>query len=136
MTALLRLSGMDASTGQPLTGSAHLVQSIRDILTTPIGSRVMRRDYGSRLPALLARHTQRPQQASPPQTLGEVADGRHQDQDLPQRRNHAGQQKLRIVATEVIQRGHLAHHGHRLTGSGQRHRATNQTLQDAQLRRR
>lgn len=53
MTALLRLSGMDASTGQPLTGSAHLVQSIRDILTTPIGSRVMRRDYGSLLPELI-----------------------------------------------------------------------------------
>ncbi len=44
---------MDASTGQPLTGSAHLVQSIRDILTTPIGSRVMRRDYGSLLPELI-----------------------------------------------------------------------------------
>ena len=53
MTALLRLSGMDASTGQPLTGSAHLVQSIRDILTTPIGSRVMRRDYGSLVPDLI-----------------------------------------------------------------------------------
>ncbi len=27
----------------------HLRQSVRDILTTPIGSRVMRREYGSRL---------------------------------------------------------------------------------------
>jgi phage baseplate assembly protein W len=27
----------------------HLKQSIADILNTPIGSRVMRRDYGSRL---------------------------------------------------------------------------------------
>jgi len=32
---------------------AHLRQSIEDILTTPVGSRVMRRDYGSRLPELL-----------------------------------------------------------------------------------
>ena len=32
---------------------AHLRQSVADILTTPIGSRVMRRDYGSRLPELL-----------------------------------------------------------------------------------
>ena len=41
--------GMSASTGQPLDGTAHLEQSIGDILTTPIGSRVMRRDYGSLL---------------------------------------------------------------------------------------
>jgi len=40
---------MDATTGKPLDGIAHLKQSIRDVLTTPLGSRVMRRDYGSRL---------------------------------------------------------------------------------------
>ena len=43
------MPGMDARTGRPLDGSAHLAQSIRDILVTPIGSRVMRRDYGSEL---------------------------------------------------------------------------------------
>lgn len=47
--------GMDAATGRPLSGEAHLVQSIRDILTTPIGTRVMRRDYGSKLVDLLDR---------------------------------------------------------------------------------
>lgn len=47
------MRGMCAATGQPLDGVAHLKQSIRDILTTPVGSRVMRRDYGSRLFALL-----------------------------------------------------------------------------------
>ena len=31
----------------------HLRQSIRDILTTPIGSRVMRRDYGSKIYRLI-----------------------------------------------------------------------------------
>ncbi|MEP4038514.1 GPW/gp25 family protein [Pseudophaeobacter sp.] len=41
--------GIDASTGKRLSGVSHLRQSVRDILTTPIGSRVMRRDYGSRL---------------------------------------------------------------------------------------
>lgn len=41
--------GIDATTGRKLDGIDHLRQSIRDILTTPIGSRVMRRDYGSRL---------------------------------------------------------------------------------------
>lgn len=43
------MRGMDASTGKPVEGIAHLKQSVRDILTTPIGSRVMRREYGSRL---------------------------------------------------------------------------------------
>ncbi|WP_336424828.1 GPW/gp25 family protein [Roseovarius sp. D0-M9] len=40
---------MNASNGTVLDGLGHLRQSITDILTTPIGSRVMRRDYGSRL---------------------------------------------------------------------------------------
>ena len=43
------MKGMNATTGKPLDGIAHLRQSIIDILTTPIGSRIMRRDYGSRL---------------------------------------------------------------------------------------
>jgi phage baseplate assembly protein W len=43
------MNGIDAITGKRVSGLAHLRQSIRDILTTPIGSRVMRRDYGSRL---------------------------------------------------------------------------------------
>ncbi|MBC3410031.1 MULTISPECIES: GPW/gp25 family protein [Pseudomonas] len=41
--------GMDRRTGQPLNGVAHLRQSIEDILTTPLGSRRMRPDYGSQL---------------------------------------------------------------------------------------
>lgn len=41
--------GMNADSGRDLTGLEHLKQSIADILNTPIGSRVMRRDYGSRL---------------------------------------------------------------------------------------
>lgn len=43
------MRGTDSTTGKPLEGLAHLRQSIRDILTTPIGTRVMRREYGSRL---------------------------------------------------------------------------------------
>lgn len=39
--------GMNVNTGSRLDGMAHIQQSIADILTTPIGSRVMRRDYGS-----------------------------------------------------------------------------------------
>lgn len=43
------MNGMDRVTGKPLGGDDHLRQSIADILSTPIGSRVMRRDYGSLL---------------------------------------------------------------------------------------
>lgn len=45
--------GTDATTGKPLDGLAHLRQSIADILTTPLGSRVMRRTYGSLLMQLI-----------------------------------------------------------------------------------
>ncbi len=43
------MKGMSAETGKALEGLEHLKQSITDILTTPIGSRIMRREYGSRL---------------------------------------------------------------------------------------
>lgn len=39
--------GMNRFTGQRISESQHISQSIQDILTTPLGSRVMRRDYGS-----------------------------------------------------------------------------------------
>ncbi|MFK3681797.1 GPW/gp25 family protein [Pseudomonas sp. NPDC088890] len=41
--------GMDRRSGQPLAGIAHLRQSIDDILSTPLGSRRMRPEYGSQL---------------------------------------------------------------------------------------
>ncbi|WP_144180351.1 MULTISPECIES: GPW/gp25 family protein [unclassified Pseudomonas] len=41
--------GVDRRTGQPLSGLDHLKQSIEDILTTPLGSRRMRPEYGSHL---------------------------------------------------------------------------------------
>lgn len=41
--------GMDRRTGQPITGFAHLRQSIEDILSTPLGSRRHRPEYGSGL---------------------------------------------------------------------------------------
>ncbi|MBB5612003.1 hypothetical protein HDE71_001000 [Janthinobacterium sp. S3M3] len=47
------MMGMNASTGRSLTGLAHLRQSIADILTTPIGSRIRRRRYGSEVPELI-----------------------------------------------------------------------------------
>lgn len=46
-------TGVDAVTGKPLTDWEHTRQSIDKILTTPIGSRVMRRDFGSELPDLV-----------------------------------------------------------------------------------
>lgn len=47
------MNGINAATGKRLGGISHLRQSLRDILTTPQGSRVMRREYGSRLFALI-----------------------------------------------------------------------------------
>lgn len=47
------MNGMNATTGKPLSGVDHLRQSIADILSTPIGTRIGRRDYGSLLPELI-----------------------------------------------------------------------------------
>ena len=46
-------AGMNSATGRRLGGMDHIRQSIRDILTTPIGSRIMRREYGSIIPQLI-----------------------------------------------------------------------------------
>ncbi|WP_127960159.1 GPW/gp25 family protein [Serratia microhaemolytica] len=44
-----RYRGMHDNTGKSITDEHHIAQSIRNILLTPIGSRVMRRNYGSQL---------------------------------------------------------------------------------------
>lgn len=49
------MQGLNAHTGGGIADLDHLRQSVRDILTTPIGSRVLRRDYGSRLLDLVDR---------------------------------------------------------------------------------
>lgn len=46
-------SGMQRDSGLQLNDIDHIRQSVRDILLTPQGTRVMRRDYGSLLSALL-----------------------------------------------------------------------------------
>lgn len=46
---------MDRETGKALTEEAHIRQSIPEILFTPKGSRVERRDFGSDLPLLIDR---------------------------------------------------------------------------------
>ena len=43
------MPGMDRRTGAAIDGAAEIRQSIEDILTTPLGSRAMRPEYGSRL---------------------------------------------------------------------------------------
>ncbi len=42
------MTGMAADTGKALADIDHLYQSIARILTTPIGTRAMRREFGSR----------------------------------------------------------------------------------------
>jgi phage baseplate assembly protein W len=49
-------AGMDAETGRLLTGWEHCLQSIRCILTTRIGERVMRRAFGSLVPEMQDRN--------------------------------------------------------------------------------
>jgi hypothetical protein len=49
------LTGMSRISGVALSGDDHLAQSIADIITTPLGSRVMRRDYGCLLFDLIDR---------------------------------------------------------------------------------
>ncbi|MFG6076067.1 GPW/gp25 family protein [Erwinia sp. OPT-41] len=49
----VKYSGMSRDTGKALTDLDHIRQSVRDILLTPVGSRVMRRSYGSLLSALI-----------------------------------------------------------------------------------
>ena len=44
---------MHRATGRAIDLPEHIAQSVADIVTTPLGSRVMRRDYGSLLPLLL-----------------------------------------------------------------------------------
>jgi phage baseplate assembly protein W len=44
---------MNAQTGRAIDGLEDLRQSVHTILTTPLGSRVMRRDFGSLLPELI-----------------------------------------------------------------------------------
>ena len=51
MTA--RYLGMNRSDGLTFTDLEHISQSIGDILRTPVGSRVMRRDYGSLLASMI-----------------------------------------------------------------------------------
>lgn len=51
MTA--RYQGMNRNTSLGISDTEHISQSMRDILLTPVGSRVMRREYGSLLSALI-----------------------------------------------------------------------------------
>jgi len=48
------MQGMSVK-GKALSGIDHLYQSLQDIATTPIGTRVMRREYGSEVPDLMDR---------------------------------------------------------------------------------
>ncbi|EFB5211952.1 GPW/gp25 family protein [Citrobacter freundii] len=45
--------GMSRNDGQAISDTEHLRQSVRDILLTPQGSRLARREYGSLLSALI-----------------------------------------------------------------------------------
>ncbi|MCI1015010.1 MULTISPECIES: GPW/gp25 family protein [Herbaspirillum] len=44
---------MNASTGRSMSLLDHIRQSVRDILMTPLGTRIYRRAYGSEIPELI-----------------------------------------------------------------------------------
>lgn len=44
---------IDRATGQPITTAAAIRQSLHTILTTPVGSRTKRREFGSLIPELI-----------------------------------------------------------------------------------
>ncbi|WP_046059703.1 GPW/gp25 family protein [Paracidovorax citrulli] len=44
---------MDRQTGRAIDATAHIRQSVAVILTTPIGRRIMREEFGSLLPELI-----------------------------------------------------------------------------------
>lgn len=48
-----RYRGMSRETGHTIADTDHIRQSVSDILRTPVGTRVMRRDYGSLLLSLI-----------------------------------------------------------------------------------
>ena len=52
-SSMMHATGMSRNDGTLLTNDEHLRQSIHDILTTPLGTRLMRREYGSLLPFLI-----------------------------------------------------------------------------------
>ncbi|WP_303703009.1 GPW/gp25 family protein [Brevundimonas naejangsanensis] len=49
------MTGLSSSNGRAIASDTddYVRRSVADVLTTPIGSRVMRRDYGSYLPLLV-----------------------------------------------------------------------------------
>jgi uncharacterized protein len=47
------MTGLNRHTGGAIDGDAQLAQNLADLFSTPTGSRVMRRDYGSLLPFLV-----------------------------------------------------------------------------------
>jgi len=47
------MAGLNKHSGHAIDELAHIQQSVADVLTTPLGSRLMRRDYGSEIPALI-----------------------------------------------------------------------------------
>ncbi|KFB99473.1 phage baseplate assembly protein [Trabulsiella guamensis ATCC 49490] len=50
---MISYTGMNPDNTGLLTDAAQLWNSVRDILTTPLATRVMRRDYGSLVPDLI-----------------------------------------------------------------------------------
>jgi len=47
------MPGMNATTGRALSERDHILQSISNLIRTPVGTRIQRRTYGSLIPSLI-----------------------------------------------------------------------------------
>ena len=85
------MTGMSRFTGEKLdpNSDAHLVQSIGDILTTPLGSRVLRRSYGSELPDLI----DQPIEPRYPELVGEKVEEKDTEPIVVDRNRRYGSKK-------------------------------------------
>lgn len=90
------MNSMNAMTAAPINGIDHLEQSIRDILTTPVGSRVMRRDYGSQLPQLID------------QPINDMLVGKMQVAIATALSNHEPRVRFNSVSVEPIGNGNIS----------------------------
>ncbi len=96
--------GMNEQTGKELDGFAHLRQSIRRLLTTPIGSRVMNRMYGSRLFSLIDAPVNPATQALIYQAVAEALDrweSRYELEQVSLHRYEQGALTLNLVGRYV-----------------------------------
>ncbi|MDH5633057.1 MAG: GPW/gp25 family protein [Gammaproteobacteria bacterium] len=92
------MKGMNEHTGRAVSGLDHLRQSIKRLFSTPIRSRVMRRDYGANIFGLID-HPGNELGLAKMRAAGIIALVRHEQRIIPTRLQiYAGDEPGRFVA--------------------------------------